>query len=144
MMNTRNLFAAAFAVALSTAAFGCGGSDGKDGEPGQPGAPGQNGANGISAMVVSTTEPAGSHCANGGTKLEIGMDADGDGILIETEIASTQYVCNGANGQPGQQGQPGTAPTGTVPFSTLPTAGRFSAAISGFAVSLSASRSTPL
>ncbi|GEM_PF-2636975 len=117
MMNTRNLFAAAFAVALSTAAFGCGGSDGKDGEPGQPGAPGQNGANGISAMVVSTTEPAGSHCANGGTKLEIGMDADSDGILIESEIVSTQYVCNGTNGQPGQPGnpgEPGTAPTITT------------------------------
>ena len=114
MMNTRNILSAAFAVALSAAAFGCGGSDGKDGANGQPGTNGTNGKDGLSALVVTTTEPAGANCAKGGTKVEVGMDADGDGILAESEIASTQYICNGADGQPGEAGTPGVSPAITT------------------------------
>jgi hypothetical protein len=39
-------------------------------------------------------EPAGSHCAAGGTAVRTGIDGDGDGALGPTEVTSTQYVCN--------------------------------------------------
>ena len=57
-----------------------------------------------SALVSTTTLPIGdSHCANGGTEIESGIDngAGGgianDGILQSGEVTETQYVCTGAS-----------------------------------------------
>src|SRR5689334_3935546 len=38
-------------------------------------------------------EPAGAHCAAGGTAVRSGRDRDGDGALADGEIESTTYVC---------------------------------------------------
>ena len=48
-------------------------------------------------LVKTTTEPAGANCANGGTKIEVGLDANGNGVLDASEVNSslTKYVCNG-------------------------------------------------
>ena len=59
--------------------------------------PGPQGASGLNTLVNTTTEPAGANCANGGTKIEFGLDVNSNGILESSEINSalTKYVCNG-------------------------------------------------
>jgi OmcA/MtrC family decaheme c-type cytochrome len=49
------------------------------------------------ALVSMVPEPAGVNCANGGTKVLSGLDANGNGELDAAEVnaASTSYVCNG-------------------------------------------------
>ncbi len=44
--------------------------------------------------------PTGS-CPNGGITVYAGIDTNGNGVLDQSEIKSTQYVCNGANGSNG-------------------------------------------
>jgi OmcA/MtrC family decaheme c-type cytochrome len=56
---------------------------------------GSSGGDGSNALVTTTTEQAGSNCANGGTKIEVGVDDDGNGVLDAAEVTSTSYVCNG-------------------------------------------------
>jgi hypothetical protein len=41
-------------------------------------------------------EPAGAHCASGGTAVRVGRDLDGDGVLADAEVEHTDYVCAGA------------------------------------------------
>lgn len=61
--------------------------------------PGPQGASGLNTLVNTTTEPAGANCANGGTKIEFGLDVNSNGVLETSEINSslTKYVCNGVN-----------------------------------------------
>jgi OmcA/MtrC family decaheme c-type cytochrome len=62
---------------------------------GDPGSPGNAGAN---ALVSTSPEPAGMHCPYGGTKVEVGVDSDGNGVLDSSEVKATgtSYVCNGS------------------------------------------------
>jgi hypothetical protein len=46
-------------------------------------------------------------CAYGGTEIQSGLDLDGDGVLEDTEVTSTSYVCNGAPGATGATGEAG-------------------------------------
>ena len=57
--------------------------NGKDGAGGQDGAKGAEGQDGVS--VTSSVEPAGSNCANGGSKF--------------TAANGVTYACNGTNGE---------------------------------------------
>jgi hypothetical protein len=59
-----------------------------------------NGTNGQVVSTRTTAEPAGANCAAGGTKIEIGLDANSNGVLDNSEVnaAQTRYVCNGATG----------------------------------------------
>jgi len=66
-----------------------------DGEAGADGAPAH------SALVKTSAEPAGASCANGGQRIEYGMDVDDDGVLGATEVQGTRYVCTGASGANG-------------------------------------------
>jgi len=79
---------------LLTACSGDTGAAGPAGPAGSTGAPGSNGAN---ALVKLTTEPAGANCPNGGTKVQSGLDANGNGTLDPAEVSptGTSYVCNG-------------------------------------------------
>ena len=92
---------------------GVDGADGADGVNGTNGTDGQNGANGVDgidgmpALAVTTLESAGSNCADGGLKIEVGVDDNGNGALDSNEIDYTEYVCNGADGQNGQNGADG-------------------------------------
>jgi hypothetical protein len=81
-------------------ATGATGPQGQIGLPGPTGATGPAGINGTNALIKTTAEPAGSNCTNGGTKIETGLDANGNGILdvSEVSISQTQYVCNGSVG----------------------------------------------
>ena len=76
---------------------GTNGTDGQDGANGADGANGTNGTDALNALVTSTSEPAGNNCANGGTRIDVGVDDNADGVLSETEIDQTQYVCNGGS-----------------------------------------------
>jgi OmcA/MtrC family decaheme c-type cytochrome len=56
---------------------------------------GDPGANG---SVKTTAEPAGTNCPYGGTRIEVGIDANGNGALDPGEVSATgtSYLCNGA------------------------------------------------
>lgn len=89
------LSAAIAALALAA----CSPDDGRDG---QDGVAGSDGANGASAVIVQTELAVGdSNCANGGTRIETGTDANGNGALDASEIDDTSYVCNGEDGADG-------------------------------------------
>ena len=68
------------AVAVGTALAGCGGSDGTDG---------------AMALVRSAAEASGNHCAQGGQRLQAGIDRNGDNELQDDEVRSTTYACDG-------------------------------------------------
>jgi hypothetical protein len=65
------------------------------GDPGDPGDPGLN------ALVRTTPEPEGDNCANGGARIDTGLDDNDDGVLQDGEIDTTGYVCNGDQGPTG-------------------------------------------
>ena len=73
---------------------------GSTGATGSTGAQGIAGTNGLNALIKTTAEPAGANCANGGTKIETGLDADGNGTLDAGEVnaGQTRYVCDGSTG----------------------------------------------
>lgn len=71
--------------------------------PNDPGPPGQ------SIGIVVTPEPPGANLANGGFKVEVGIDTTLDGI--PDEITQTFYVPNGG---PGLDGATPTFVTGTI------------------------------
>ncbi|MCE9572650.1 MAG: OmcA/MtrC family decaheme c-type cytochrome [Deltaproteobacteria bacterium] len=76
----------------------CTGDQGAPGQPGDPGTPGDPGDPGAAALAVTSVEPPGTNCANGGTKIEVGIDTNGNATLDASEITSTSYVCNGTSG----------------------------------------------
>jgi len=78
----------------------------KSGTPGPQGEQGVPGTNGLNALIKTTIEPAGANCTSGGTKLEVGLDADKNGVLDDNEVnaSQTKYVCNGAQGATGATG----------------------------------------
>ena len=53
-----------------------------------------NGAS-SNALVNTVEEPIGINCANGGQKIEVGVDVNENSILEAEETQSTSYVCNG-------------------------------------------------
>ena len=59
---------------------------------------GSAGSAGQNARALTSLEPVGTQCAAGGARIDAGTDLNGSGALDADEIASTQYVCNGASG----------------------------------------------
>jgi len=82
-----------------------GGADGTDGE---------DGTDGMSALAVTSVESAGINCADGGLKIEVGVDNNGNGVLEASEVDLVQYICNGKDGQDGQDGADGSASPNTM------------------------------
>ena len=70
---------------------------------GTPGPQGLAGTNGLNALIKTTIEPAGSNCTNGGTKIETGLDSNGNEILDASEVnaSQTQFVCSCLNSASG-------------------------------------------
>lgn len=65
---------------------------------------GRAGAAGSAAalsLVASANEPAGTSCARGGARIDVGLDANTSGTLEAGEVTSTSYVCNGTSGSGG-------------------------------------------
>jgi len=71
--------------------------NGSQGPEGPAGADGDDGADALNALVSSSPEASGNNCANGGTRIDVGVDDNADGVLDATEIDQTQYVCNGGS-----------------------------------------------
>ena len=71
--------------------------DGTHGQDGTNGADGADGENGIHALVATSTESPGPNCANGGLKLDVGVDLDRNGVLSNDEKTQIQYVCDGGS-----------------------------------------------
>ena len=86
------------------------GPAGPTGPAGAAGPAGAMGAAGMRTLVAAAAEPAGANCASGGTRVQSGSDADGNGVLDAGEVAATAYVCHGAQGAQGAAGAQG--PTG--------------------------------
>ncbi len=90
-------------------ATGAQGPAGPQGAQGTTGSQGATGASGAESRVLLSTEPPGSNCVDGGTKVQVGVDTNGNGALDASEVQQTAYVCNGTS-----SGPDGGAPTGTV------------------------------
>ena len=84
--------------------------NGTKGENGQDGQDGQDG----SSVLVSTSNEVGENCANGGIRVDTGLDVNNNGKLETGEINNSRYICNGQNGANGQNGQDGATPTITT------------------------------
>lgn len=109
------LSAGLLGVAACKGSAGSEGTQGPAGPQGPPGAQGPQGpqgpaGQGLSALLLTTPEPAGANCGFGGVKLETGVDRNGDGDLLdegEVNASATKYLCNGAQGPKGDTGAVG-------------------------------------
>ena len=100
MMTSRRIGLSTVLWATLFVLGGCGGGDtgpaGLAGAEGEAGAPGPPGTPGKNALSKTSAEPPGANCANGGTKLEVGIDTDGNGTLDAAEVTGTSYICGGS------------------------------------------------
>lgn len=85
----------------------CGGSGSAPASSAAPSTSPSSPAPAPTALTRTKAEAAGIHCAEGGTRVDVGSDNDGNGVLSDGEVSSTLYVCNapgsdGANGSDGQ------------------------------------------
>lgn len=51
------------------------------------------GKDGLNSLIAIYDESAGFNCENGGKRIDTGVDANGDGVLVLDEILSTEYLC---------------------------------------------------
>jgi OmcA/MtrC family decaheme c-type cytochrome len=123
------------------AGSGCQGAQGpagNNGTPGAPGAPGQTGEAGppgpigdagigLNSLVLTVPEPPGPNCPFGGTKIETGLDSNGNGVLDANEVnpALTTYVCNTQTGIDGASTGLNIAVKGVSSGTTGPISVRF-------------------
>ena len=52
------------------------------------------GGEGETALTTVSDEPAGANCVIGGSRIDVGLDVDGNGTLEPAEINQTEYVCD--------------------------------------------------
>jgi len=98
----------AAALAGSLALFACGGGGGGGGSGNvanlfpaaqQPAAPAPAGTSGESTVLMRVKpEAVGVNCTLGGARVEAGLDADSNRVLADSEVTSTQYICNATAG----------------------------------------------
>ncbi|HET6438539.1 MAG TPA: hypothetical protein VFG59_10790, partial [Anaeromyxobacter sp.] len=74
---------------LAALHLGCGSSGGSNGS---------SGTNGKTTLIATNAEPAGTNCASGGQRVDVGIDANDNGTLDAGEVSKTVYLCNGAAG----------------------------------------------
>jgi hypothetical protein len=99
-----------FTVGAGVPTFACSGRDGTNGADGADGANGVDGHDGSDGVsVTSAPEPAGTHCANGGSRF--------------TAANGVTYACNGAPGTGGVAGQDASSAAGTAGVTITPATG---------------------
>ncbi|VAX01487.1 hypothetical protein MNBD_GAMMA20-2441 [hydrothermal vent metagenome] len=76
-----------------------------NGAPGVDGINGTDGSDGLNALIDMNPEPVSANCPNGGLRIDVGIDTNGNGSLDPAEITQTGFVCSGndANGSIGWQ-----------------------------------------
>ncbi|MDF3065024.1 MAG: Phage tail fiber protein [Polyangiaceae bacterium] len=62
---------------------------------------GADGEAGLDSLSKLSTEAAGANCADGGVRVDLGLDDDADDVLDDAEIDVTSYACNGSDGLDG-------------------------------------------
>ncbi|MEN0063858.1 MAG: putative Ig domain-containing protein [Myxococcota bacterium] len=77
---------------------------------GAPGVDGDQGIPGTNALLRTSDEPEGENCPDGGVKIEVGLDENGNGTLDTEEISATSFVCDGAEGIAGLNSLVATLP----------------------------------
>src|SRR6478735_241962 len=102
------------ASAVCNGVEGQAGVDGEDGTNGEDGEDGEDGASGLSSLITQTEVPPGTACAEGGVRIDSGLDDDGNGVLDPEEIEATSYICGGtiADEPAGTGGQGDDLPLG--------------------------------
>lgn len=55
---------------------------------------GNNGTNGFNSLIKTSIELAGLNCATGGLRVDVGLDSNRNGILDNTEINASSYICS--------------------------------------------------
>lgn len=70
------------------------GTDGLNGLDGRDGVNGANGIDGFNSLINTVVEQPGENCANGGFRLEVGLDSNNNGQLDAEEVSSSQYLCS--------------------------------------------------
>ena len=73
------------------------GDKGEQGDQGEAGEKGETGSDGFDSLVSMADEAAGDNCEYGGKKFMSGLDKDRNGILDESEVKNSYYICNGDN-----------------------------------------------
>ncbi len=61
----------------------------------------------LNGSRIEVRADAEDQCPNGGVKIEMGIDENGNGTLDAEEIDKTEYVCNGSDGSKGTKGDAG-------------------------------------
>lgn len=67
---------------------------GPQGPAGPAGPSGSKGDPGQTSLIALVEEPAGANCTNGGKKVVVGLDKNGNNSLDADEGTSSAYVCN--------------------------------------------------
>jgi len=91
-----------------------------------------SGANGVNAkndLLSVASEPAGINCINGGGRISVGLDQNGNGVLDQSEVTSFNYICNGINDPSKTNGL--TGPSGANGANGLTTLSKSIAEVSG-------------
>ena len=109
----RIIIALSVAASLSGCLEGQAGKDGADGKSATP------------VLLSTSSEPAGTNCTAGGTRIDSGQDANLNGALDATEIQATSYTCNGTDGSPGSDGFTSLISTASEPAGTNCAAGGY-------------------
>ncbi len=73
-------------------AAGPAGGEGPAGGAGPQGDPGPQGGAGEGVLVEVEEEPPGEACPEGGIRVRMGSDADGNGALDDAEVLDTAWV----------------------------------------------------
>ncbi|MGV3620742.1 MAG: DUF7151 family protein, partial [Archangium sp.] len=81
-------------VDASKTKYVCNGATGTAGQTGQNGEQGDAGVRGLNSLNKVSMEAAGTNCANGGSKIETGLDVNDNGTLEASEVTATSYVCS--------------------------------------------------
>ena len=61
-----------------------------------------------STVRTSEVSSGSSQCTYGGVKIEVGIDDNKNGLLDDSEVDKTEYVCHGDPGSSGTDGDNGT------------------------------------
>ena len=109
---------------------------------GTPGAQGEAGIAQNSLFALTTLPTGSSECPSGGTEIQVGLDANGDGVLEAQEVQQTSFVCGGSNG--GASFDAGTEDAGTEDTGTLDAEPGATTQIAAVRLAIAAGSATPI
>jgi hypothetical protein len=91
---------------VDTDQFICDGTSGSDGVDGTNGTEGEDAP---ALLTRTTSERPGANCPNGGTRLDLGFDENGNGVLDVAEQRAPIFLCDAGDGTDAGDGATGEA-----------------------------------